>query len=83
MERKDIADKVRAILADKLSIDISRVALGSDLLDDLGMDSMAAIEVEFQLKDAFDIEVKEESFRRIRAVNDIVDYVEVSLRERA
>ncbi|UCC94582.1 MAG: acyl carrier protein [Candidatus Omnitrophota bacterium] len=74
MDRKEIEKKVREILADKLDIDIKKIKLDSDLVDDLGMDSFKALELAFELKEKFGIEIKEEEFSKIQKVKHIVEY---------
>ena len=69
-------DKVKAIIADILSCDEEKVTLKASLKEDLGMDSLDAMEVSLQLEDAFDLKVEEEALQNFLTVEDIVNYLE-------
>jgi acyl carrier protein len=53
----DRVNTVRACIADALEGEQDQVALGSNLMDDLGADSLAFLDIVFQLEQAFDIEI--------------------------
>ena len=69
-------EKVKAIIADILSCDEETVTLKATLKEDLGMDSLDAMEVSLQLEDAFDLKVEEEALQNFLTVEDIVTYLE-------
>lgn len=50
-------DTVRQCIADALSVEVDQVELTSNLMDDLGADSLAFLDIVFQLEQAFDIEI--------------------------
>ena len=50
-------DTVRACIAEALSVDAALVTAGANLMDDLGADSLAFLDIVFQLEQAFDIEI--------------------------
>lgn len=52
----DVKDKVVAILAEQALLEPSDVKM-EDSLEDLGLDSMAVVEVIFAIEEAFDITV--------------------------
>ena len=49
------------------------VTLSSDLVSDLGADSLAVIMIIQALEDEFGISIDDEDFKKIRTVRDIVD----------
>ena len=65
-------DTVRACIADALSIDVAEVAPDSYLMDDLGADSLAFLDIVFQLEQAFDIEITRGEMERA-ARGDMTD----------
>jgi len=75
MDRKEIEQKVKEILADRLDIDIEKIKLDSDLVDELGMDSFIAVELMFELKEKLGINVSEKEFSNIGTVRDIVNFI--------
>ena len=69
-------EKVKTIIADILSCDEEKITLKASLKEDLGMDSLDAMEVSLQLEDAFDLKVEEEALQNFVTVEDIVKYLE-------
>lgn len=69
-------EKVRAIIANELNIDESKVTLESSLSEDLGADSLDAVELIMALEDEFGVTVSDDDAQSIRTVGDIVALVE-------
>ena len=46
------------------------------LRDDLGLDSMATIELLYQVEEAFDLQIPDEDLPGLRSVQDVVVYVD-------
>lgn len=73
-----IFEQVRAIVAEKLSLDEEQVKLESNLQDDFNADSLDAVEIIMAVEDAFDIEVADDELMNIKTVKDIVNFIEKS-----
>jgi len=71
-----ILEKVKAVIAENLNVDVNSVALESQLKQDLGADSLDAVELTIALEDAFDIKVDDEAAAKFITVQDIVTYIE-------
>ncbi len=56
MENETI-NTVRQCIADALSVELEDVKIHSNLIDDLGADSLAFLDIVFQIELAFDIEI--------------------------
>lgn len=67
---------VVVIICDKLSIDEGKVHLHSHLLEDLGIDSLDAVECTMELEEKYQIEILPEVSDRFQTVQDVVDYLE-------
>lgn len=65
-------DTVRACIADALSVDVADVTPDSNLMDELGADSLAFLDIVFQLEQAFDIEITRGEMERA-ARGDMTD----------
>ena len=74
-----VFEKVREILCDQLEIDPDEVTLDTDLVKDLGADSLDLVDVVMSLEDVFDKEIPDEDVENIKTVGDIVSYIENSL----
>ena len=71
-----IFDKIRTILAEQLDIDENTITPDSLLVEDLGADSLDAIDIVMSVEDEFGIEVPDEIIEKIESVSDITSYVE-------
>lgn len=69
-------EKVKAIIANELNIDESKITLESSLSEDLGADSLDAVELIMALEDEFGVQVSDDDAQSIRTVGDIVALVE-------
>ncbi|MDD4056281.1 MAG: acyl carrier protein [Bacilli bacterium] len=69
-------EKVKALIAKELSIDENKINMESKLSEDLGADSLDAVELIMAIEDEFDVQVSDEAAQNIRKVSDIVEYLE-------
>ncbi len=69
-------DKVKEIIVDTLSCDEAKVTLEAVLTDDLGADSLDAVELNMALEEAFEISIPDEELANFKSVNDIVTYID-------
>lgn len=72
----NIADKVKAIIVDKLGVDESEIALESSFTNDLGADSLDTVELIMEFEKAFDISIPDEQAETITTVGEAVSYLE-------
>jgi len=70
-----IEDKVKKIIAEKLNVDISDVVPEAALIDDLGADSLAIVELIMTMEEEFDIEVPDEDVEKLATVKDAIAYI--------
>jgi acyl carrier protein len=75
MNYSEIEQKVRKILADKINLDVDKVHPDSQLVEELGMDSFASVEVMFELEEQFGLKIPDADVAQAKTVKDIVDYV--------
>ena len=68
-------EKVRDLLVSELLPDESEVTLTAELKDDLGIDSLAVVDLATSIEEEFDIEIPDEDLENIKTVGDIVDYL--------
>jgi len=70
-----IEDTVIQIVATHFQVDISKPTLDAVLVDDLGADSLDAIELILLVENDFSIEVFDHEIERVHTVQDIVNLV--------
>jgi len=71
-----IFEKVKEIIVDELGVEASEVTLEANLNDDLGADSLDAVELIMALEDEFEIKVSDEAAQGFKTVQEIVEYIE-------
>ncbi|HCU06931.1 MAG TPA: acyl carrier protein [Holosporales bacterium] len=71
----DINNKVIEIVAEALSVEVDQITPSSNLVDDLGADSLARVELVMQIEEEFDIEISDSDSEKILTVQAIIDYV--------
>ncbi|NLL38483.1 MAG: acyl carrier protein [Clostridiales bacterium] len=69
-------DSVKALVVETLGCEENDVTLETNLKDDLGADSLTAVEMIMVLEDEFDIMIPEEASRDIETVGDLVNLVQ-------
>jgi acyl carrier protein len=74
-----IATQIRTALAKHLKRDVSRVRLQDNLREDLGLDSLAMLEMVFEVEEAFNLEIPDDDLSKITTVGDVAAYVETRL----
>ena len=74
-----IFDEVKEILADQLDINMDDIEMTSNLADDLGADSLDAIDIVMSVEDQYSIEVPDEIIKSMKTVEDIVSYIESNI----
>ena len=70
-----VEDKVKKIIAEKLSVDIAEVVPEASFVDDLGADSLDLVELIMSMEEEFDIEISDEKAEELVTVKDAIDYV--------
>lgn len=73
--RSTVEKKIRAIVVKQLRVDPEKVIAKARFVDDLGADSLDAVELVMSFEDAFDIEIPDIDAEKIVTVQDAVDYI--------
>lgn len=68
-------DRVRECIAEQLALPLERIAPESHLRDDLGADSLDAVEMIMALEEEFCLQIPEEDAEKIQTVQNAIDYV--------
>ena len=79
--KADITARVRAIVADELSVDEATVVDGARLADDLGGDSLDLVSLTQRLDEAFGTNTDDIDLSTLRTFGDVVRLVEKQLAE--
>lgn len=69
-------DKIKKMIAEKLSVDLSEVVPEASFVDDLGADSLDLVELVMSMEEEFDIDISDEDAEKIVSVKDAIDYID-------
>ena len=70
-----VFDRVKEIIVDELGVDAEAVTIDSTL-EDLGADSLDAVELIMALEEEYDLEIAEDDAKALKSVTNIVEYIE-------
>jgi acyl carrier protein len=70
-----VEEKVRKIIAEKLSVELEEVVPEASFVDDLGADSLDLVELIMSMEEEFDTDISDEDAEQITTVKDAIDYV--------
>ena len=69
-------DKVRNALAAQFEIDPEKITMDTNLIDDLGADSLDVVELIMNIEDEFGISISDEDASNLYTVQKIVEFLE-------
>ena len=72
----DVAEKVKAIIVDKLGVDESEVTNDASFTNDLGADSLDTVELIMEFENEFDMQIPDDKAEAIATVGDAVSFIE-------
>jgi len=67
--------RLKKIIVDKFAIAEDKILFTSDLVEDLGLDSLDQVELGMEVEDAFHIEIPDADFEKLKTLKDICDYL--------
>ena len=74
-------EKIKEIIADKLSISEDEITMDSSFLEDLNADSLDIVELIMALEDELDMEIPDEDAENFVTVGDVVKFVKSHVEE--
>ena len=72
-------EEVKKIIVNELGIDESKITMDSKLIDDLGADSLDAVELIMAIEEQYNIQISDEVAQSIQTVGDIVRSLNVQV----
>ena len=72
----EIADRVKAIIVDKLGVDEGQVTETAAFTTDLGADSLDTVDLIMEFEKEFGIKIPDEEAEKIQTVRDAISYIE-------
>ena len=72
----EVAEKVKAIIIDKLGVDANEVTDSASFTNDLGADSLDTVELIMEFEKEFDIQIPDDKAEAISTVGDAIVFIE-------
>lgn len=73
-----VLEKVKQIIAGKMSISEDEITVDTKLKEDLQADSLDMVELVMAAEDEFGVEIDEDAVREFSTVGDVVKYIEAN-----
>ncbi len=72
----EVSDKIIQALADYVKRDAASIQSNHHLRDDLGLDSMAVIEMLYRIEEVFNLQIPDQDLVGLTTVGQVIAYVE-------
>lgn len=76
----EVAERVKAIIVDKLSVEPSEVTNEASFTNDLGADSLDTVELIMEFEKEFGISIPDDQAEKITNVGDAIAYIEANVK---
>ncbi len=71
-----VAEKVKELVAEQLGISKDTVTAESNIIEDLGADSLDVIEMLMTLEEEFGVSIPDDKISQIKTVGEIINLIE-------
>jgi acyl carrier protein len=72
-----LEEKVLEIIVEQLDVTEEECVPEALFIDDLGADSLDLAELLLEMEDTFDVEISTEELKKIRKIQDVIDFLKV------
>ncbi len=72
----DVAERVKKIVIDHLSVEADKVTESASFIDDLGADSLDTVELVMAFEEEFGCEIPDDAAEKITTVKDAISFIE-------
>lgn len=74
----EVAERVKAIIVDKLSVEETEITNEASFTNDLGADSLDTVELIMEFEKEFGISIPDDQAENITTVGDAIAYIEAN-----
>ena len=71
-----VLEKVKRILSNQFDVEEDAIIAETNIMEELGADSLDVVDMLMSLEDEFDVEIPDEEIEKMRTVADVVAYIE-------
>lgn len=69
-------NEIIEMIAKQLKVDVSEITPDTDILDDLGADSLDVVEILMSIEDTYGITIPDDEVQNLRTINLLTNYIE-------
>lgn len=77
----DIADRVKKIVVEHLSVDADKVTDTASFIDDLGADSLDIVELVMAFEEEFGVDITDDAAEKIQTVENAITFISANAAE--
>ena len=74
MTKEEVVAKLKAIVSDRLDVEVDQVTPEKNFVEDLGADSLDIVELIMGIEEEFDIEIPDEDAEKLTSVGEAMNY---------
>jgi acyl carrier protein len=82
MQREDLERRLRRVLSEAARRDLSNTDLDADLVEELGLDSLAALRLLAAVEKRFDVRFPDERLGEFRTLRQLCDFLAGAAKEK-
>ncbi len=71
-----VFEKIKKILCEQLDVEEGDITMDTNIVEDLGADSLDIVDLIMSVEDEFELEVPDDQVENIKTVGDVVNYIE-------
>lgn len=75
MDRNEVFEKLKGILADKLTVEESIIEPTSNIIEDLEADSLDIVDMLMEIESEFGVTIPDDKIEDLKTVSDVIDYI--------
>ncbi|MBO4330726.1 MAG: acyl carrier protein [Oscillospiraceae bacterium] len=72
-------NKLKELIAEQFGIDTDNISEATDIVADLGADSLDVVEMLMTLEDEYGLVIDDETAKTLKTVGDVVSYIDSKL----
>lgn len=69
-------DKIKELIVEQLDVEEDKVAMDTNIQDDLGADSLDIVDLIMAVEDEFEVKIEDDEVENLKTVGDIVNYID-------
>lgn len=74
-----VFEKLKSILSNQFDVEEDTITMETNIMEDLGADSLDVVDMLMSLEDEFDVEIPDEEIEKMRTVAEVVAYIEENM----